>query len=191
MAIQVVCPSCRGKFNAPDNAAGKRAKCPTCGGAIQIPKPAPVEEILDAEPLPASPYTDEDFEVEPPAALPATADTKPCPMCGETIQRNALKCRHCGEIFDPLLANALRKGGAGPSYGESADVAQDKTNAIVIFVTSILGCFSPIVAIYGIVFLLRRPYSFPLKWMAIVGTVLHCIWTAFLILSIAGASMQQ
>lgn len=187
MAIQVTCPSCLGKFNAPDTAAGKRAKCPNCGGAIQITAAAPVEDILDAEPVGASPYSDDDFAIEAPAALPAAPDTKPCPMCGETIQRSALKCRHCGEIFDPVLADAARRSGPG----ESKEQAQDKTNSIVIFVTSILGCFSPIVAIYGIIFLLRRPYSFPLKWMAIVGTVLHCIWTAILILSFMGGAMQQ
>ena len=40
------------------------------------------------------------------------------------------------------------------------------------------------IAIYGIIFLLRRPYAFPLKGLAIAGTVLHCAWTALLTLSI-------
>ncbi len=187
MPIQVTCQSCRGKFNAPDSAAGKKTKCPTCGGVIQIPTPAPAEEILEAEPVPASVYSDEDFEVEAPVVPPEQADTKPCPMCGETIQRSALKCRHCGEIFDPLLKDAARKRGAG----ESADQTQDKTNAIVIFVTSILGCFSPIVAVYGIVFLLRRPYPFPYKGLAIAGTIIHCFWTAILVLSLAAGGLQR
>jgi hypothetical protein len=177
--IQVTCPSCKGSFNAPDNAAGKRAKCPTCGGVIQIPTPA-AEEILEAEPEPISPYTDDDFAVEAPPALPAADDTKPCPMCGERIQRNAIKCRHCGEVFDPLLKQAARKSAKGS--GDSAQDSQDKTNSIVIFVTSLIGCFSPIVAIYGVIFLLNRPYSFPLKWMAIVGTLIHCFWTVMLII---------
>lgn len=185
MPIQVTCPSCRGKFNAPDNAGGKRAKCPTCGSAIEIPAVASAEEILEAEPLQASPYTDDDFEVEAPPALPEDSGTKPCPMCGERIQRTALKCRFCGEVFDPLLANAMRR-----ESGDSRESSQDRTNAIVIFVTSILGCFSPIVAVYGIVFLMKRPYSFPLKWMAVVGTVLHCIWTAFLVLSLMSGAMR-
>ncbi len=34
---------------------------------------------------------------------PETGDTRPCPMCGETIQRKALKCRFCNEYLDPKL----------------------------------------------------------------------------------------
>jgi predicted RNA-binding Zn-ribbon protein involved in translation (DUF1610 family) len=180
VAIQVTCAACQRSFNAPDSGAGKRAKCPKCGSPIDIPSPAAAEEILEAEPDPVSPFTDEDFEVEPPTALPEQDNRKPCPMCGEMIQRTAVKCRHCGEIFDPLLAKAQRRDSP-----DDATQSQDKSNAIVIFVTSLLGCFSPVVAIYGIIFLLRRPYSFPLKWMAIVGTVLHCIWTLLLIMTIA------
>jgi predicted RNA-binding Zn-ribbon protein involved in translation (DUF1610 family) len=175
-------------FNAPDTAGGKRAKCPTCGGVIQIPQAEPAEEILEAEPDAAGPYTDDDFAIEAPPARPEDADRKPCPMCGEMIARSALKCRHCGEIFDPMLAAAERER-VGP--GDSRQQSQDKTNAIVIFVTSILGCFSPIVAIYGIVFLKQRPYSFPYKGLAIAGTIIHCIWTVLLILQIVAMVMMQ
>ena len=61
---------------------------------------------------------------------------------------------------------------------------QDTTTSWQLLATGILGCFSPILAIYGIIFLLRRPYSFPLKGLAIAGTVLHCIWTLLIVLSI-------
>ena len=58
----------------------------------------------------------------------------------------------------------------------------DKTTSWQLLATGILGCFSPILAIYGLIFLLRRPYSFPLKGLAIAGTVLHCVWTGLLVL---------
>jgi len=57
----------------------------------------------------------------------------------------------------------------------------DKTTSWQLLATGIIGCFSPLLAIYGIIFLLRRSYSFPLKTLAIIGTVLHCIWTILLI----------
>jgi predicted RNA-binding Zn-ribbon protein involved in translation (DUF1610 family) len=98
-------------FNAPDSAAGKRAKCPTCGGVIQIPTRHVEEEIFEAEPELASGFADEEFEVEAPASLPEAPNLKPCPMCGEMIQKDAVKCRYCGELFDKSLAGVV--GGAG------------------------------------------------------------------------------
>ncbi len=109
MPIQVTCPSCSSRFNAPDAAAGKRTKCPKCGGVIEIPAPAVEEEVYEAEEAFQSPFSDEDFEVEPPAELPKADDRKPCPMCGEMIQKDAVKCRFCGETFDPILRAQEKK----------------------------------------------------------------------------------
>lgn len=53
----------------------------------------------------------------------------------------------------------------------------DATVALQILVTSVIGCFAPIIFLYGLIFLLTRSYPFPRKWMAIAGTVLHFIWT--------------
>lgn len=36
-----------------------------------------------------------------PAEQPAATGTKQCPMCAETIQAMALKCRFCSHLFDP------------------------------------------------------------------------------------------
>jgi hypothetical protein len=29
--------------------------------------------------------------------------TRPCPMCAETIKNDARKCKHCGEMVDPVV----------------------------------------------------------------------------------------
>jgi len=143
--IQVTCSSCNGKFNAPDSAAGKRTKCPTCGGVIQIPTPpAPKEDILEAEPVPGSIYSDEDFEVEKPPELPEDRDTKPCPMCGEKIQRNAMKCRHCGEIFDPLLKAQQR---SVSSSSNSADADMTAVDWVLCILCSGIACILAIIYI--------------------------------------------
>jgi len=48
--IEVACPKCMSRFNAPDNAAGRTAKCPNCGSPIEIPSTPPA-----AAPPPAPP----------------------------------------------------------------------------------------------------------------------------------------
>jgi len=59
MPITVACPSCRKALKAPDNAAGRKVKCPGCGSALIIPAPqmpaAPFEDL--PVPTPATPTT--------------------------------------------------------------------------------------------------------------------------------------
>ena len=44
MPISILCPSCKKNLKAPDNAGGKRVKCPQCGTGISLPTPPVVEE---------------------------------------------------------------------------------------------------------------------------------------------------
>lgn len=122
MPIQVTCSSCKSKFNAPDAAAGKKTKCPKCAGVIQIPEPAAEVEIFDAVEEPKSVFSDEDFEVDtPPLPAATNGDRKPCPKCGEMIQNVALKCRFCGEVFDPTLVAYQRSvRGQQPNGGKDS-----------------------------------------------------------------------
>jgi predicted RNA-binding Zn-ribbon protein involved in translation (DUF1610 family) len=178
--IQVVCSSCHSKFNAPDSAAGKKTKCPKCGGVIEIPtpKPAAVDDVLDAEEAPRTPFTDEDFE--DPVPTPAVEDDrKPCPMCGEMIQRNAIKCRHCGEIFDPLLKAQQRKSVTTSSYS-SADEDLSALEWIVAILCSGIGC------ILGIIWMIQgKPKG---KKMLMVSLIVQGIGV---VLQVILASMQQ
>lgn len=127
MAIQVTCAHCHAKLTTDDSKAGRRAKCPKCGGVIEIPVPRPADdddEILDPEIGPPLGFSDEEYELEAPPPEPAKpADRKPCPMCGEMIARDAVKCRYCGEIFDETLKKSAKKGKKGGSHSEDEDLS--------------------------------------------------------------------
>jgi len=122
--IYISCPSCKQGFNAPDSSAGKRARCPKCGGAIDIAgTPAAVMRDVSAAGPTSIPRGDssqefddmgtpaDDLDVVQNATSQPAADRKPCPMCGEMILKTAAKCRYCGEVFDPAMRGVL--GGAG------------------------------------------------------------------------------
>ena len=134
MAIKVECPACGKRLSAPDSAAGKRAKCPTCGAVVVVPEPVyDAEEVsedqgLEEKPAPLPPsgvgdLLDEADEyalaptLPPPAAPRPAARTpsgagdgrRPCPMCGEMIPVGAGVCRFCGEVFDASLKKRRKK----------------------------------------------------------------------------------
>jgi predicted RNA-binding Zn-ribbon protein involved in translation (DUF1610 family) len=183
--IRVSCPSCQRAFNAPDNAAGKRAKCPTCGGPIEIPgasaqaappaPPKPIaplappahEDIFKSAADPVSAFADADFDDDFPAMKsPSDGDRKPCPMCGEQIQKDAVKCRYCGEIFDPVLRAQAKKRAIKESPGEDLSTG----DWVIAIICSNIGC------ILGIVWMIQgKPKG---KKMFLVALCMQFVWGA-------------
>jgi predicted RNA-binding Zn-ribbon protein involved in translation (DUF1610 family) len=136
--IHVTCPSCNGSFKTSDDSAGKTAKCPNCGGLIEIPAPIG-EEVYDAE-------IDEVESTSPEDAHSLDQeDRMSCPMCGEMIKRGAAKCRYCGEIFDPILKAQTAK--LSSSEGRDADLSFAEW--MVAILCSGIGC------IFGIVWIIQ------------------------------------
>lgn len=115
MAIVFDC-TCGKKVQAPESLAGKRVRCPHCQSVLEVPP-----HVLDAEEVPRpSPVTakprsspapqPETFGLQDEADAPALdpdEKRRPCPMCGEMILANAVKCRFCGEVFDETLRETL------------------------------------------------------------------------------------
>ncbi len=56
MSIELHCPHCAKHIRAPDDAGGKRGKCPACGGSLYIPMPVSDDDLIPLAPL------DEDAE---------------------------------------------------------------------------------------------------------------------------------
>src|SRR5690242_19935506 len=121
MPISFSCQRCGKKLKAPDNAAGKTSKCPGCGSPVTCPEPVYDAELVDAPPGGLDPYGDLDTDkpyamvepspgVAPEGEAPSGEARRPCPMCGEMIVATAAKCRYCGEIFDPTLKKAKKRG---------------------------------------------------------------------------------
>ena len=105
MAISVDCANCGKTLRAKDDAAGKTAKCPSCGEKIKIPE---ISEVYDAE----DEYSDSSGSAGLPSVGESGDDLKACAMCGEMIAAAAKKCRFCGEIFDAKLKKAKKKSAA-------------------------------------------------------------------------------
>ena len=179
MPIQVTCPSCKSKFNAPDAAAGKKTKCPKCAGIIAIPEPAAQEEIVDAVEEFRSPFSDEDFEVDTPPLPAVNGDRKPCPKCGEMIQKDAVKCRFCSAVFDPILSKRQKK----LTTSSSGDDDLSTGEWVLAILCSGIGC------IMGIVWMIQgKPKG---KKMFLVSLVANFLWRGlFSLIQIIAADQQ-
>lgn len=143
MAIVFNCTGCGSKMQAPENLAGQSARCPTCQTVVKVP-----EQVYEAEessgPRPAGLSRPQagSFTDEP---LPVPEAQRPCPMCGEMIQAQALKCRYCGEVFDPSLKHRLGGGSELASRGSRLGAALlDGLIGLVLMVPGLIVLFSKI-----------------------------------------------
>jgi predicted RNA-binding Zn-ribbon protein involved in translation (DUF1610 family) len=162
MPIKFSCPACGKQTQAPDEMAGKQARCPICKQVIEVPKPDFDPDATAAAYQPAA---------TPPAATGEQEERMPCPMCGEMIVRNAAKCRFCGEIFDPTLRRTQKTASA-------ADSEMSVVEWFVAILCSGIGC------IFGIVYMIQgKPKG--LK-MFLVSICMAVVWTFVRIVIQAG-----
>lgn len=142
MSIKFDCPACGKRLTAPDGTSGKTAKCPGCQMSVTVPKPqAPVleaEEVSDGLP-------EDDWEAGAAESLPSSRDAGdqiPCPMCGESINSAARKCRYCGEMLVGGKSKKKKKRASQESDLETSDW-------LLCILCSGIGC------IMGIVYLIQ------------------------------------
>lgn len=103
MPIRVSC-ACGKSLNAPDHLAGKKAKCPGCGGVIAIPGPAaPAPAAKPApKPVPAKAASGVLKTPPKPAAPKAEAEGRDlhayasCPSCSSFVSKKDAICVQCG-----------------------------------------------------------------------------------------------
>lgn len=86
MPIAVICPACKSRVRLPDNAAGKRFRCPKCQGVIHGPPAAPAKPAVirpadqtDAgfADVPADPAENPIFEPQAPISSAARKAAQP------------------------------------------------------------------------------------------------------------------
>lgn len=191
MPISMRCPSCNKTLSAPDSAAGKKAKCPTCATLMVVPEVIHNAEpggIPDAPPPPLPPEYNmlDDILGTGPAAEPQQgsgaggAPRRPCPMCGEEIVASAAQCRFCGAVF---AGNPAFRGSVLSRRGQSY-LGFSITSMVVgiVGIFTVFTCFVPLLfgilaAIFGGVALngMGRSRNYDGKGMAIAGLVLGII----------------
>ena len=84
----------------------------------------------------------------------AWGDYKDCPRCGNRLRSTALRCRSCRAAFDttdPMTRREYRE-----SQARAARLASLKTNALVQFGLSVVGCLSPVMFLVSLFSLVPR-----------------------------------
>lgn len=140
----VTCPSCGQQANAPDDAAGKRTKCPKCSTPFDIP-PARSDEVLPAEEVP-----------EPTPHFKTPGVHFPCFYCGTEIRANAAdEHRH---VYCPICQRRvvvpMEKGEWNRRVLEAVEDSRDALGSIRAVLIAILALL--VVALFGGVVLIVR-----------------------------------
>lgn len=65
-----------------------------------------------------------------PAHSQAEPDSRPCPLCAETIKNAAIKCKHCGADVEPVTAPKLKNGWVASTACRDGDEQQRTIEAI-------------------------------------------------------------
>lgn len=153
MAIEVECRNCGRILRAPDDAVGRRAKCPECAAVVVVAdNTAEADDELDdffntaLTPIEEPRQFDDERES---TGYADHRDERPCPVCGEYIKTRAFRCRFCGE--------SLRES----RYAGSGDRSEG------------LAIASMVLGIISLVLFCLLPLSVPLALLAVVFAIME------------------
>ncbi|MFQ5788290.1 MAG: hypothetical protein ACE5H1_09955 [Thermodesulfobacteriota bacterium] len=74
-------------------------------------------------------------------------ETKVCPMCGETIKIDELRCPHCKESFDtiaPISREEIKR-----KFKKWPRKIEENKGALSIFIFAVFGITAPFVLVFG------------------------------------------
>ena len=76
-------------------------------------------------------------------------ENKKCPSCGNEILAAAVRCRHCGVVFESARPQETAEFQQRTAISQRLPAA--RKTVVVLFVFSILTCLAPIGAVWGII----------------------------------------
>jgi len=76
-------------------------------------------------------------------------ENKKCPKCGQEILAAAVRCRHCGAVFESARPQAAEEFQQRTALSERLPAA--RRTVIGLFICSMLTCLAPIGAVWGLI----------------------------------------
>jgi RsiW-degrading membrane proteinase PrsW (M82 family) len=106
---------CGKSLKAPENAAGKRARCPACGKVNQVPQPQAVEEVI-AAPAPAADFDPYDIADEPPP-----------PAARAPAMRRVAPASQSEAMTPPPYHRAVAAAGGAEDDGDETSLSENRS----------------------------------------------------------------
>ena len=115
MPIKVTCTNCGGVLHAPDDAGGKRGRCPTCGNILPIPAVAGGGDLPDPPPAPHGqrPPSFADFAMGPQVGPPPGSGSAEAPR-GAAQARSSIPFNSGADPAPPQRAKPPAEPAAAP-----------------------------------------------------------------------------
>ena len=115
------------------------------------------------------------------------AETKICPMCGEKIKVNELRCPYCNEAFG--TAQPIRSEDIKDQLALGSKLIKGSKGAILVFICGLLGITAPFNLVFGGIWYINNKRILkkesPLhNLLAIVGLSISVVYSLFILFAL-------